>query len=493
MKTINSFVTRYVGIFLAVAFVFLLPSLSHATAGFTVTQVVANATTTNNQTDVSTTTVANLAQTLASRVLTVHSVPTASTTDTIGSCVITYSVNTPDKLSCAGNTAIINTVTHSSSTAIALALRSMTNVTDPAHGALAIASSSTDASYTTAGNEISTSTIAFTDGTTGAVTSGTPVAGIIGAAQVNTITIGGTVDTGDQFLITIPTGVITYTTQSTDVSVANIATGINAAIQASSTYSGQVFTSTSTSNTVVLTAKTIGTGFTQTSSTINGSSTAEQVSFAPPAGVGPATFSITINASTTSYSDSTGSTTLISAGLASALSGNTSVTCVAGVTYVLCTAKVPGTPFAYSTNVIPFLVTNSGGGMTGGSGGGGGGSPHVMTTVVTPVVTITSVPAVVPVVTTGPVPPTLPAGSTSKIKTTLHYKSRGASVKILQELLASDPTLGFKGTFSGYFGLKTQAALEAFQTKYGVVAAGTSGYGSVGPMTRAMFKTVFGS
>jgi peptidoglycan hydrolase-like protein with peptidoglycan-binding domain len=84
-------------------------------------------------------------------------------------------------------------------------------------------------------------------------------------------------------------------------------------------------------------------------------------------------------------------------------------------------------------------------------------------------------------------------GSASSITKTLRYGAENDSVKTLQTLLSSDPTLNFTGTVSGYFGLKTRAAVETFQVKYGVVAAGAAGYGSVGPKTRAELVTVYGS
>jgi peptidoglycan hydrolase-like protein with peptidoglycan-binding domain len=64
---------------------------------------------------------------------------------------------------------------------------------------------------------------------------------------------------------------------------------------------------------------------------------------------------------------------------------------------------------------------------------------------------------------------------------------------ILQQIFSSDPSLNYTGGVTGYFGLKTQAAVEAFQVKYGVVQPGLPGYGSVGPKTRAMLVQVYGA
>jgi peptidoglycan hydrolase-like protein with peptidoglycan-binding domain len=72
--------------------------------------------------------------------------------------------------------------------------------------------------------------------------------------------------------------------------------------------------------------------------------------------------------------------------------------------------------------------------------------------------------------------------------------SEGSDVTVLQEALASMPDIYPEGIVSGYFGSLTVAAVQKFQMKYGVVSsASDSGYGYVGPMTRAKLKEVFGS
>ena len=66
--------------------------------------------------------------------------------------------------------------------------------------------------------------------------------------------------------------------------------------------------------------------------------------------------------------------------------------------------------------------------------------------------------------------------------------SSGAAVSALQQFLASDPSVYPQGLVTGYYGSLTVAAVQAFQTKSGIVSSGsssTTGYGRVGPQTLA--------
>lgn len=65
-------------------------------------------------------------------------------------------------------------------------------------------------------------------------------------------------------------------------------------------------------------------------------------------------------------------------------------------------------------------------------------------------------------------------------------------VRRLQTLLASDKHVYPEGTISGYYGSLTQKAVGRFQEKYGIVVFEGSGYGNVGPKTRAKLQEVFG-
>jgi plastocyanin/peptidoglycan hydrolase-like protein with peptidoglycan-binding domain len=71
---------------------------------------------------------------------------------------------------------------------------------------------------------------------------------------------------------------------------------------------------------------------------------------------------------------------------------------------------------------------------------------------------------------------------------TLSYGATGADVTQLQQFLAKDATVYPEGTVSGYFGSLTQAAVQRWQTKHGIVSSGTpttTGFGVVGSQTAA--------
>lgn len=64
----------------------------------------------------------------------------------------------------------------------------------------------------------------------------------------------------------------------------------------------------------------------------------------------------------------------------------------------------------------------------------------------------------------------------------------GAEVRQLQEFLKTMPNIYPEGLVTGYFGSFTQQAVRRFQAKYDIVSSGnenTTGYGQVGPKTRA--------
>lgn len=66
----------------------------------------------------------------------------------------------------------------------------------------------------------------------------------------------------------------------------------------------------------------------------------------------------------------------------------------------------------------------------------------------------------------------------------------GDEVKTIQMLLAKDATIYPEGKITGYFGPATQAAVQKFQEKYGIAKAGNTGYGLVGPATRAKLNAM---
>lgn len=84
--------------------------------------------------------------------------------------------------------------------------------------------------------------------------------------------------------------------------------------------------------------------------------------------------------------------------------------------------------------------------------------------------------------------------STACFTMTLKNGMENAEVKMLQEKLAMDPTVYPEGLTTGYFGPLTEGAVKKFQAKQGIVSSGTpstTGYGLVGPKTRAKLNAMY--
>jgi hypothetical protein len=174
----------------------------------------------------------------------------------------------------------------------------------------------------------------------------------------------------------------------------------------------------------------------------------------------------------------------------------------------------------YSTPTFSITTTASCGssGNVGGGGGGGGYSTP------TPSSTPTSNPTPTPIL--GPVIiPTLPANPTNAdyqnlvdalirqlaylrsllgtqqgtgyhFNVVLAFGDSGEGVRQLQIFLkAQGPEIYPEGLVTGYFGPLTQRAVQRFQAKYNIVSSGTpetTGYGLVGPLTRAKINALQG-
>ena len=72
----------------------------------------------------------------------------------------------------------------------------------------------------------------------------------------------------------------------------------------------------------------------------------------------------------------------------------------------------------------------------------------------------------------------------------------GSQVTELQTYLATNASIYPEGLVTGYFGALTQAAVQRFQVAQGIVSSGapeTTGYGRVGPTTRARINSLMGS
>lgn len=144
-------------------------------------------------------------------------------------------------------------------------------------------------------------------------------------------------------------------------------------------------------------------------------------------------------------------------------------------------------------------VSGGGGGSSGGGGGGGGGYTPIPTVAAKPATPATpavpATPSVSPAVPATPATPATPA--LSALTRVLAKGSVGADVLILQKILnmsadtrvaASGP--GSPGSETTLLGPATLRAVQKFQEKYGIAKSGDSGYGTIGPKTRAKLNEI---
>jgi hypothetical protein len=463
-------------------------TLTAPTANQTVANVSVGAT--DNQSAATTPTTPNTAEVKATRTLTVGALPANAETVVIGACTVTFTTvasSTTHDTNCSGGASIDRTAgtgdVNLTPTEIATQLAALTGLTDTGHSGLTASASSTSvtsAVFTTTGTEASATAITFTDGTSGDITSVASVTGVIPVAQVNTITITGTVETGDVFTATLPTvGAVTYTVLSSDTTTTNIATGLGAAITASAGYGSQAFTIATSTNTVVFTAKVAGTGFTQTSTATNYAGVAQVVVFTPVDVNEDYTYGISINGTEYTYRLTSDDLVELVEGLELSVDGSADVTCTENDATITCTSATAGTAFTYATSVDE---PHGGSKSSRRSGGGGSSSSHAAT--VKPTTPASS--------SASPVAFLATTGGVSSIARTLSFGMSGADITLIQQLLAKDVAVYPEGRVTGYFGALTKAAVERFQVKYAITKAGVPGYGWVGPRTKAKMMEIFG-
>src|SRR3989338_8732026 len=101
----------------------------------------------------------------------------------------------------------------------------------------------------------------------------------------------------------------------------------------------------------------------------------------------------------------------------------------------------------------------------------------------------------------GNVPSSVPMGTlVSAFTRGLSQGKTGEDVKSLQKALNANADtriassgVGSPGHETMYFGAATKAAVQKFQLKYGIAQEGDSGFGVVGPKTRAKLNELFGT
>jgi hypothetical protein len=177
------------------------------------------------------------------------------------------------------------------------------------------------------------------------------------ATQVNKITITGTVEVGDIFKANLPTvGWVEYI--ATTASIFDTATGLNTAVQTSSGYASQDFTTSVSSNEITFTAKNAGTGFTLSSNQTNRPAVAQETTFTPANIADGETFRATINGGSNLDYTVTGSESVqdVVEGIVSTMDGEPAVSCSEDNTKVTCTADSAGTSFTFSSTVVDITA-----------------------------------------------------------------------------------------------------------------------------------------
>lgn len=84
----------------------------------------------------------------------------------------------------------------------------------------------------------------------------------------------------------------------------------------------------------------------------------------------------------------------------------------------------------------------------------------------------------------------------TQLTSSLDIGSKGSNVTYLQTFFADNSSIYPEGLITGYFGSLTRAAVQRFQTTYGIVSSGTpasTGYGRVGPATMVKINSMIAS
>ncbi|OHA85378.1 MAG: hypothetical protein A2591_01635 [Candidatus Yonathbacteria bacterium RIFOXYD1_FULL_52_36] len=204
----------------------------------------------------------------------------------------------------------------------------------------------------------------------------------------------------------------------------------------------------------------------------------------------------TVPVSATTYTDTTvaqGTTyhyTIFTYDDQGAYSDPAEITFTTGSDTVVTTPPPAPTPSTPTGTVTTTPAPNTGGG--GGSTSSGGSV--VTTGGTTTQATNTSTGSTTTIPTT-PTTPTIPSTTTyPPLTRPLGLGSRGDDVTTLQRMLAQDSNIYPEGDITGYYGPATQRAIQRFQIQHAIVSSGspsTTGYGAVGPSTRAQLNTLY--
>jgi peptidoglycan hydrolase-like protein with peptidoglycan-binding domain len=161
-----------------------------------------------------------------------------------------------------------------------------------------------------------------------------------------------------------------------------------------------------------------------------------------------------------------------------------------------------------ATDTATVTVASSGGGGGGSSGSSSSGGGVVLFAPYNPGATVGSQTQTPPAVEPPPPAQNTNTSSSGGISSALraeitpviailltgpiYTNKTDTQNRILQFLLAGDPTIYPEGQITGYYGPLTKKAVQRFQTKFGITTASDPYYGYAGPATRAKIREALG-
>jgi len=182
----------------------------------------------------------------------------------------------------------------------------------------------------------------------------------------NTVMLSGTIETGDQYSVTVNGTTETYTALATDTSVGDIRTGLIALLNANAVIAANVTASAGNSaGEITLTANTAATTFTSSAAAVNAAATAQvdTMTITGAAGDIGDQYSVIVDGKTVTYSTTGAEADLaaIRAGIVAAVNADVTVgglvTAAPGIAAgeITLTAKTAGTAFSASV-ATPTIV-----------------------------------------------------------------------------------------------------------------------------------------
>ena len=177
-------------------------------------------------------------------------------------------------------------------------------------------------------------------------------------AQIETITLAGTVEAGDQYSVTVNGNTVTYTTTGIEANLDAVRDGLVAAVNANATVGAIVTAAAGAAGALTLTAKSAGDAFTATSAAVHGGTSVAQVQTYTVGGAVEAgdQFTLDINGITSTFTigaeadmNAVRTAWVAQINANPALNGDITAAPGAGTGEFTITSDVAGTPFTVGT------------------------------------------------------------------------------------------------------------------------------------------------